>query len=150
MIAILTLENAKETMAQHSAGMSIPWALIKDSLFAFLDYLYSQNIILAQALDSETANTIHPIFEKTQSLALSVNGDNVTVQHLALAKNTVGEQGKLKLEKGWDSVRSHVEKFLEHLYIKNVFVAKAEGAATLFLSERLKAGKNLQIRINGA
>jgi hypothetical protein len=150
MIAILTLDNAKEILAQNASGMPIPWAFIKDSLFAFVDHLYSQNITFAQALDSETANTIHPIFEKNQSIALSVNGDNLTVQHVALAKNTVGEHGRLKLEKNWESVRSHVENFLEHLYIKNVFVAKAEGAATLFLSERLKAGKNLQIKINGA
>jgi hypothetical protein len=150
MIAILTLENAKEILSQNAAGMPIPWAFIKDSLFAFVEHLYSQNIMFAQALDSATANTIHPIFDNNQSIALSVNGDNVVVQHVALAKMTVGEHGQLKLAKGWEPVRSHVEKFLESLYIKNVFVAKAEGAATLFVSDRLKAGKNLQIKINGA
>ena len=150
MISILTLENAKEILAQNASGMPIPWAFIKDSLYAFVEHLYSQNVIFTQAMDSDTANLIHPIFEKSQSLALSVNVDNLTVQHVTLAKSTVGEHGRLKLEKNWDSVRSHVENFLEHLYIKNVFVAKAEGAATLFLSERLKAGKNLQIKINGA
>jgi hypothetical protein len=150
MIAILTLENAKEVLAQNAAGMPIPWSFIKESLFAFVDHLYSQNIVFAQALDSVTANTIHPIFENNQSIALSVNGDNVIVQHITLAKTTVGEHGQLKLAAGWNSVRSHVEKFLESLYVKNVFVAKAEGAATLFVSDRLKAGKNLQIKINGA
>lgn len=146
MISVLSIENAKVILSENASGMPIPWALIKDAFFAFTEHLYSQNILLSYVLDSDDANLIQPYLAAKKLFSLSVNGDEVIVQHLDNAKSLITQQGTLKLGAQWETVRPHVMTFLEYLYSHNIFIAQAEGMASAFLAEKLKNG-NLSFRI---
>jgi hypothetical protein len=147
MISVLNIENAKKLLSENASGMPIPWALIKEAFFAFTEHLYSQNILLAHALDSDTANWVQPILGAKQLLSLNVNGDEVVIAHLDNAKTLISQQGTLKLGAQWNTVSPHVMTFLAYLYSHNIFIAQAEGMASAFLAEKLKDGRNLSIRV---
>jgi uncharacterized membrane protein YsdA (DUF1294 family) len=144
-LAILSPNEVRVALsAQHPANL--PWALIKDSVFEFMDSLRGEALFFVYADDSDTANVIHPAIQDGKLLSVTVLGGTFAVLSLTAARSILHNAGAKKFGTKWVLVQDHMLAFVAHLYKVNYFLATAElKIAPELLAQT--AQKNLRINL---
>ncbi|NDQ57271.1 MAG: hypothetical protein GZ088_09385 [Acidipila sp.] len=146
MLAILNRENTQTALTENAKALPLPWLMIKDSLFSFVDELRAASLYFVAATDSDTANAVAPLMHQLKSIELSLGGGTLKLLHSPAACGVVREKAKIKFGAKWLFMESHVIGFFEHLNGQNIFLAEATGPATEFLKAKTE---NVNVRLRG-
>lgn len=162
-LAVYALDNAKAVLEEQAGGAGIPWALVKRPLFDFVELLRGQGILLLEAVDAATANTVQEalvVDGKNYFLAVCGDQDGVTILRREVAleavtkqadKMTLTAQLKLLNTVGMaalgGSFREIVLKFMGHLYANNIFLGAAGPGSAKLLLEKTQGKCNVYLRI---
>lgn len=145
-LGVLSFENAKLLVEEHSPHIQVPWLFIKGSIFDFLALLRTRNLFLAKSMDRDAANLLQEVlFVDGKPVFLPVLSGLIVVLPLITAQGTLDKIGSDSVM-GWAQAREVVRRFLDHLYAHSIFIVEARDGAGALVQEKTRVN-NLYLRL---
>jgi len=145
-LGVLSFENSKLLVEEHSSHIQVPWLFIKGSIFDFLALLRTKNLFLAKSMDRDAANLLQEVlFVDGKPVFLPVPSGLIVVLPLIAAQQTLDRVGSESVM-GWAQAREVVRRFMDHLYAHSIFIVEARDGAGALVQEKTRVN-NLYLRL---
>lgn len=145
-VHVLTALNTHKELERQAKSCGLPWLFVGSQVCTFADYLRSQGVFFVTAGDPETINTIQPSLRDGRDCCFGLPNGHLFVHPKDTAMKVLDYHGNQHMSGLWATAKPHLEKFMDHLYTFNVFVARADAGGKTLLDEKTKL-QNVTIRM---